>query len=186
MRSFIGIDFNTDIKNEIYELQQRIRKYAVKGRWKYIDNFHLTLKFLNEISLSQQAQIDAIMKKVCINKERFNLKLTEPGIFEGKDSVRVLWLGLEGDIQPLHSLQKEIDKALNSIGFSLEKRKFKPHITIGQDIVFEHEFDHIKKSLENILIQPIPVESLFLFKSEQIQNKRIYTKVSEYSFSKII
>jgi len=46
MRTFVAVDFNTELKKEILKLQTQLRNLAVSGRWKYIDNFHLTLKFL--------------------------------------------------------------------------------------------------------------------------------------------
>ena len=181
MRAFIGIDFERSLKNEIYELQQRFKENAISGRWKNIDNFHLTLKFLNEISSIEQAQIDTAVKKLCMGKKPFYLKLGKPDIFAGRDSVRVLWIGILGDLKQLNILQQEIDQAIKPLGFSAERRKFKPHITIGQDIVFERRFDEIKSYFDNIQWEPIRVDRLFLFKSEQIKYKRVYTKVTEYN-----
>lgn len=183
IRAFVGIDFDRALKEGIYELQQRLKQYAVKGRWKHIDNFHLTLKFLGEISLTQKAQIDDVVRSVCIGRAPFHLEISEMGIFNGKDSIRVLWLGLGGDIQELHSLQKEIDRALVPIDFSPEKRRFRPHITIGQDIVFERDFDQIPDTIGKPGFKLIKVDRLFLFKSEQVRNKRIYSKVTEYDLS---
>ena len=180
IRAFIGIDFESDFKKYIHELQQRLRKYAVRGRWKYSDNFHLTLKFLDEINTKQQKQIDDALNNICMEQCRFRLETEGLGIFEGRDSIRVLWLGLAGDLQLLQSLVEEIDKSLDSIGFPMEKRRFIPHITIGQDIVFECPFDHIRDSIGQINFSPINVTALTLFKSEQIQNKRIYSKISDY------
>lgn len=45
---------------------------------------------------------------------------------------------------------------------------------------FECPFDHIRDSIGQINFSPINVTALTLFKSEQIQNKRIYSKISEY------
>ena len=171
------------MKNKIKELQQRLKIYTTRGRWKH-DNFHLTMKFLGEISPSQQIQIDDALRKLCIAKKPFSLKLTGLGKFEGKDTIRVLWLGLTGDIQELHSLHKEINKVLDRLGFPLEKRKFSPHITIGQNIIFECPFDQIKNEIEKIQFDWIEVDNLFLFKSEQVGHKRVYSKISEYDFSK--
>ncbi|MGI6606696.1 MAG: RNA 2',3'-cyclic phosphodiesterase [Peptococcia bacterium] len=97
MRAFIGIDFAPEVKKEIFNLQQRLRKYALRGRWKHSDNFHLTLKFLDEISLTQQAQINEAMQKVCLGQKPFKLAVTSLGVFNGKEAIRVLWLGLTGD-----------------------------------------------------------------------------------------
>ncbi|MGE5614931.1 MAG: RNA 2',3'-cyclic phosphodiesterase [Bacillota bacterium] len=181
IRAFIGIDFDSDCKKNIYELQQRFRKYAVKGRWKYIDNFHLTLKFLDEISVMQEKQIDEAMRSICTEQKPFTLEITEPGIFEGKDAVRVLWLGLAGNLEILRHLAERIDKSFHKIGFPLEKRRYTPHVTIGQDIVFECPFSQIRDSIGSIKSSPVLVNKLILFKSEQLQNKRVYTPISEYS-----
>jgi len=164
----------------VYDLQQRLRKYALKGRWKYIDNFHLTLKFLDEISISQRQQIDELMNRICAGQAQFKLEAAELGIFPGKDSVRVLWLGLSGDIKHLRLFAGKIDSSLTEIGFQPEKRPYTPHITIGQDIIFECPFEQIHESVGRINIGPVNVTQAALFKSEQIENKRIYTKISEY------
>ena len=183
IRTFIGIDFDKELKNKIYKLQQTLKTYAKKGRWKYIDNFHLTLKFLDEITLAQKAQIDDAMKKLCMDKIPFNLEITKLGTFEGKDSIRVLWLGVTGDMPQLQTLQREIDNALIPIGFEPEKRSYKPHITIGQDIVFDCSFDQILNRIGDIQLGTNRVKEIFLFKSEQIQYKRVYTKIARYDFT---
>ncbi|MGI6734507.1 MAG: RNA 2',3'-cyclic phosphodiesterase [Anaerovoracaceae bacterium] len=183
MRAFIGIDFEDSMKDEIRDLQQQYRQQAQRGRWKHRDNFHLTLKFLSEVDPKQRKQIDAIMAGICKRHAPFELKLTDSGIFKGRDSIRVLWLGLGGDVGALHSLQKEIDLALEPVGFQRESRKYSPHITIGQDIIFEEEFERVKRAVPTIQFKPMLVTSLYLFKSEQIGNRRIYTKVSRYDLA---
>jgi 2'-5' RNA ligase len=180
MRAFIGIDFDKEQKNKISELQQRLKRYAVRGRWKHIDNFHLTLKFLDDISLNQQAQIDNTMKELCNTAKLFSLTVKDMGVFQGRDFIRVLWLGLSGDVEKLRALHKGIDKALEPLGFIPEKRSYKPHITIGQDIIFECGFDEIRDSIGELDFGSVDVKSLHLFKSEQIANKRVYTKVTDY------
>jgi len=183
MRAFIGIDFDRKLKNEIADLQQRLKCYAQKGRWKYVDNFHLTLKFLDEINATQRAQIDAAMKQVCAGCKPFNLTVTGLGIFNGQDSIRVLWLGLAGDLRELQHLHKEIDAVLAPIGFPPERRRFTPHVTLGQDIVFDCDFDQVREAIGEVRFTMPPVDRLFLFKSEQVQQKRIYSKVTEYKLA---
>lgn len=182
IRAFIGIDFDSELKNNIFELQQMLKMYAIRGRWKHTDNFHLTLKFLDEVGLRQQEQIREAMKKICITRRPFNLAVSGIGIFESRDSIRVLWLGLGGDILELKSLHESVESALIPIGFPCEKRTFHPHITLGQDIVFKYGFDEIQRLMGNVRFNSFKVNSLFLFKSDQVQNKRVYTKVSEYVF----
>lgn len=183
MRTFIGIDFEDAIKNNILELQNKLRKYAVKGRWKHSDNFHLTLKFLDEIDSEQQQLINRALKNLCSKQQPFSLQISGIGKFNGKDSIRVLWLGLAGDIPVLNSFQRSIECELAPLGFPQEKRCYNPHITIAQDVVFECGFDEIKRSIGKFGLNSSVVDSIYLFKSEQVQNKRIYTHISEYKFS---
>lgn len=184
MRAFIGIDFENKLRKEISDLQQRLRGYAVRGRWKHSDNFHLTLSFLDEISIGQKDQIDRVMKEMCNFVKPLSLALSGIGSFEGGSEIRVLWLGLSGDIRDLQSLYGEIGNSLASIGFPKEKRSFKPHITLGQDIVFKCGLEELRRTVGEARFAPFEAKSLFLFKSEQVQNKRIYTKISEYVFGK--
>lgn len=181
IRAFVGIDFTEEVKDEIHELQQKLKGYASKGRWKGRDNFHLTLKFLAQISFAQKAQIDESLQSLSRKEKPFNLELKGLGVFGGKDSYRVLWLGLAGDMQDLRSLHKKVDQVLTPLGFPPERRPFSPHITLGQDIVFADRFEEIQAEVGGFEFTPTHVERIHLFKSEQVQFKRIYTKLADYS-----
>lgn len=180
MRAFIGIDLESGMKKDVRDLQQKLRLQAEKGRWKHSDNFHLTLKFLDEISPDQKQQIDDAMMQLCTGTRPFNLALSDLGIFPGREDVRVLWLGLTGDMKELQTLYAEVNKVLTPMGFSPENRSYSPHITLGQDIIFRSGFNGVKGSIGEVKLPAFTVRSLYLFKSEQVQNKRIYTRVSEY------
>jgi 2'-5' RNA ligase len=180
IRAFIGIDFDPDCKKYIFDLQQSLKKYAARGRWKHSSNFHLTLKFLDEISPAQKELIDAGLRDICKARRPFSLEIDGAGVFHGRDTIRVLWLGLGGDMHVLRYLAADIDKSVSMLGFPAERRPFTPHITIGQDIIFPRPFEEIRDSIGKISYGPVKATCVNLFKSEQIQGKRIYTKISEY------
>ncbi len=182
MRTFIGIDFNKELKNEIFNLQLNMKDFAAKGRWKYIDNFHLTLKFLGDINQAQKNLIDEVLRSICANTAPFSLSIDDLGRFSGKANIRVLWLGLNGDLKQLSQLHQSIDNSLEPLGFKKDTRAYSPHITIGQDIVLKCSFADLKSRL-NLKSYPFLVDRLFLFKSDQIDYKRVYTKISEYKFT---
>jgi len=50
------------------------------------------------------------------------------GAFPGR-SVRVVWLGLQGDF---HELYLNVEQALKPLGFAPEARGFSPHVTLGR------------------------------------------------------
>lgn len=180
MRAFIAVDFSSELKSEIADLQLKLKTHASSGRWKYIDNFHLTLKFLDEINTSQVENINRSLKEICGRTKGFKLNISELGNFPGRGSLRVLWLGLGGDIGKLNTLQKDIDTSLQSMGFQSENRRYTPHVTIGQDLVFDMDFDSIRRLADLSEFPGISADRIYLFKSEQVANKRIYTPVNEF------
>jgi 2'-5' RNA ligase len=179
MRAFIGIDFSDNTKNEIANIQNKLKQYAIKGRWKHPDNFHITLKFLSEINEAHVMLLGSELEKICSDKSRFSFEISAMGAFFNKEIIRVLWLGMSGELQMLYKLYEEIDQSCSKLGFQMEKRSYKPHITIAQDVQFSNDFKEIRKLIGNVYIGPIEVNRICLFKSEQVQQKRVYTIVSE-------
>lgn len=186
MRAFLGIDFDDTTKASIVELQNQLRMKAKKGRWKHKDNFHLTLKFFADIDDEQVSEIETTINLICQNAEPFDLSIGELGIFERKGTISVLWTSLMGEIKKLNELHQHIEDALSTNGFEQEKRKFIPHVTIAQDLVLTCPVLELKQIRSNISFPEIKVDKIYLFKSEQLGAKRVYTKIAEFVLQKIL
>ncbi len=180
MRLFIAIDFNSLIKEKISKLQRELKEQSIKGRWKYIDNFHLTLKFLGEVEPNKISQLDTALKKVCSKIRRFKLGIKDLDCFLGRDSIRVLWLGVKDQIEELNKLVNNIEEELYGIGFEREKRQYSPHITLAQDVVFKQNFDDIKKEINDYNFEESIVDKIVLMDSQEVNGKRVYTVIGEY------
>jgi len=167
MRTFVAVDFNTELKKEILKLQTQLRNLAVSGRWKYIDNFHLTLKFLGEIEKSKVQDIKKGLDEVCGKTQKFCLNIDGLDFFPGNGCLRVLWLKLAGELESLHSLQSEIDIMLEKLGFEKEKRRYVPHVTIAQDVVFNKDLKKLKVLLETIGLQQLKFRALIFLKASK-------------------
>lgn len=182
MRIFIAIEFSDMLKKQICDIQTKLRVISQKGRWKYIDNFHLTLKFLGEVDLRKLTAVKRRMETVCKETEPFTLRISKAGMFPGKRCIRVVWLGVEGDTEKLYKLHEKIENSLNDMDIKKERRQYTPHVTIGQDIKLNKSFSEIKKSIDVRKLQEIKVDRIHLFKSEQSGGKRIYTSVFDCMF----
>lgn len=180
MRLFIGIDFDDTVKREIREIQERLTKHAARGRWKYIDNFHLTLKFLGDTREQSLAQIYELLEKVTGDLKPFQLNFNSIGKFAGPDCYRTVWLGVSGQVDALRQLHGIIDDELAKLGFKKENREYRPHITLGQDVVFNTTFNDVIQEAMSKNMTCVDVNSVVLFKSEQISGKRIYTPLKRY------
>lgn len=183
MRTFIAIELSHEIKSEIHKLQNRLKVYQKRGRWKNCENSHLTIKFLGEIDGDKKLEIDKAMKEIAFRTRSFEFKLGGVGQF-GRRRRTVLWIGICGESAELTSLQRKIDTALAELGFSVEARGFKPHITLGKNIVFEASLEDIAKRVSRHKFKPVYVDRICLFRSRQIDNKIEYDAISEYKFKR--
>lgn len=180
MRSFIGINFTREIKEDISKIQAQIRANAARGRFKHIDNFHITLKFLGEISGEQAEKIAGLLEDISKKREAFQLKLDHIGCFKGRQDIRTLYIGLGGNLPLLTQLNEDVETAVEALGFKRENRPFTPHITIAQDLTLNAPFEKLKDEIDMSKTGIIAVNKIELIKSEQIQNKRIYTPIYSY------
>lgn len=178
MRTFIGINLDTSVKESIKTIQSTVKRNADRGRYKYIDNFHITLKFLGEIKQEDVTKINKVLEQVATIHEAFSLEINKVGFFKGQGSIHALWLGMIYENNPLISLYGSVEKGLTDEGFKKDNRPYTPHITIAQDLVLNTDFNVLKDRLDLSIIPPINVKSVLLIKSEQIRGKRIYTPVS--------
>ena len=129
MRYFISINVDHKLKEKISEFEQSLVK-EIKFNWVDPNNLHLTLKFLDEI---ERDQIRALKKTLATIKENsFSLALRQLILFPSPASPRVLAISLQGDLDKLSHLKKEIDEHCRVLGFSVENRSFSPHITLAR------------------------------------------------------
>lgn len=179
MRAFIGVEFSREIKDSIINIQNSIKENSIKGRWKYVDNFHLTLKFLGEVSENTIKQIADNMKDRLSETECFEISSAGIGCFKGNDCIRVVYISLEDKDKKLEKLFKITEDCCFLSGFEREKRAYTPHITIAQDVVIKRDFNLSDGSGFQIPLINIPVNKISIIKSQQIENKRIYTAIHE-------
>jgi 2'-5' RNA ligase len=124
VRCFVAVELPTSFRQEIGLLHSRI---ATEGlRLVRPDLVHITLKFLGDVPEERVNAVAAALGEV--KAAPFAARVRGIGAFPGR-SVRVLWLGLEGDFRELH---RGIEKALNPLGFPPEERGFSPHVTLGR------------------------------------------------------
>lgn len=180
MRSFIGINFSCETKEDLSKIQRQVREHASKGRFKHVDNFHITLKFLGEIELQQSEEIAKKLEEIANKQKSFELKLQDIGQFKGRESIRTLYIGLGGDVDALKQLNERTETSMELLGFKKEGRPYTPHITISQDLILNLTFEELKRKIDMSSTHTIYVNKIELIKSEQIQNKRIYTPIYGY------
>lgn len=175
-RLFVALEIPEIVADAMSVLQS-----GVDGaRWIDPGNFHLTLAFIGETDRHGfSAAIEALAG---IDAPAFELRLSGVGVF-GDRKPRTLWTGVDAS-PPLEHLQAKVETALRRVGFDLEKRKFKPHVTIArlkhtpQDAAELHAARHGLFSCG-----PFPVEAFHLYSSELGGDGAHYAIEASYALS---
>ena len=184
MRTFITLEFDEKTKENIAGIQNLIRQKSIKGRFKYIDNFHLTLKFLGETT---DAQINIIYKELLlklVNQREFCINLCGIGCFGPGKIIKTIYIKADGDVNILSEVARKADEAASKAGFELDN-KYTPHITIAQDVALCVPFEELRKELEEKISYKVTFDKVTIMKSEQIGYKRIYTPIKIISLDKV-
>ncbi|MGI6586508.1 MAG: RNA 2',3'-cyclic phosphodiesterase [Gracilibacteraceae bacterium] len=180
MRTFIGADFSRDIKESIAGVQHVVRENSERGRFKYVGNFHLTLKFLGEIEQSKAPDIGRVLRDIASKHRRIRLNVDKIGYFDGKGSIHALWLGFSGELDKLSALYSDIDEGMQRLGIKKEIKAYTPHITIAQDLVLKIPFEKLEEKVDFRSFRTVEIREISLIKSEELQGKRIYTPISAF------
>src|SRR5215468_6084320 len=127
MRLFVAVEVSAEICQRIAKFVDQVRPRLTNARWAKPEGLHITLKFLGNVADERRAAIEDSLSK--IKASRFQLSLSNIGVFPNPKSPRVLWVGIDCGPE-LPELAKTTDDALAPIGFEREKRAFTPHVTL--------------------------------------------------------
>ena len=132
IRSFIAIEVPAALREEIGRLQDRLRRTNADVKWVRPTGVHLTLKFLGDVPDDMIDPLSAAVGLVAEAVRPITLKTGALGVFPQRSRIRVAWLGLTGDLEPLAALQAAVEGAAAEFGFVPENRPFQPHLTLGR------------------------------------------------------
>lgn len=176
MRLFVAILLDDPIKTGLCRAIDELKGQAVSGNFTRRENLHLTLAFLGETGRAEQAKqaMDAV------SAGPFALWLAGFGRFE-RPGGDICWMGIRR-CPELEELHRQLTKALRAAGFALEERAFRPHLTLGREVLFAGPFP--RGTLEQA-VPPLEqaVAEIHLMKSERIGGRLTYTSLFRRSLS---
>ena len=184
MRLFIGVDFPKPVVDELCSLQNKIRGLVRGGRFPAPNNLHLTLHFLGETPESRIAEIHQALSAVASRHAPFQLAVDDHiGYFGAMNPVRVAWVGMKGDLAALSAMQADVASAMRELGFAVEERAYKPHITLARDAFFLCGDVIRKNGGIDLPVTPFPwmrIEQFALISSEIAQGGRRYRMLATF------
>jgi len=137
-RLFTALELPAPLQANLAELQttfsNQLPPRAV--RWVKPDGVHLTLKFYGDVPAERMDQFRPGLARAAALAGAAAavtpLTLRGLGVFPSPARPQVLWVGLEGDVAPLHRLQVAVEAEAEGLGYPPEARPFTPHLTLGR------------------------------------------------------
>jgi 2'-5' RNA ligase len=132
-RLFVACELPPAAREALGDLQRSLREAGSTNlRWVRPEGIHLTLKFLGSVPPPRVGAIQDALAGAAPEPFRWQVRLAELGSFGGPARLRVVWVGLEGDVEPLKELARRVEAALGPLGFPAEGRPFAPHLTLAR------------------------------------------------------
>ena len=132
MRLFIALNLPDEVRTALHESAAPLRDAAPRGvAWVRPDGLHLTLKFLGEVEEPRVADVDAALRRVAASHAAVRVVIGGVGAFPSLARPRVVWAGVDASPR-LELLQHDVEAACATLGFEVEGRAFRPHVTLGR------------------------------------------------------
>ncbi|MCP8967499.1 RNA 2',3'-cyclic phosphodiesterase [Ectobacillus ponti] len=126
---FLAIELPASIKDIVREWREQ--HPLPFQTWVHRDDYHITLVFLGNTETSVLEKLKQRMDERLPAHRSFDLQLRGLGVFGNPAHPRILWTGVT-EPQPLFDLQRETADLCRELGFAVETRPYRPHITIAR------------------------------------------------------
>lgn len=176
-RLFVGLSLPRTVRSRLAGLGGGLPG----ARWVAPENLHLTLRFVGEVGRDDALDIHQALGRV--RAEPFDLTISGLGAFETGSKVRVLWAGVAREPRLL-ALQDRVDSALTRAGVAIDRRKFKPHITLAR---FRNggsqRVGGFIEANNPLAMGPVPVPGFTLFRSFLGHEGAHYEALADYDLT---
>lgn len=176
VRVFIAINLEPEVKMNLENIIQDLRRITKRGNFTRIENLHLTLAFLGEVSKNQVEELLKLMNEIALNRKSFCIELSGFGKFMNRGEA-LYWCEIREN-ENLKELQQSLITRLNLKEFSVDDKPFKPHITLARRCIINRYFDD-KKFAQSIKPMLMKVSKVHLMKSERLEGKLVYSSLGE-------
>ena len=180
IRSFLAFELSAEMRSTVNGVYENVRNSRLEVRWVRPQGIHITVVFMGDVREEDIAAIGNEVGKVCSEFAPFHASLKGMGCFPNCRNPRVIWIGLEGEIERMSNFREDLQRRLVPFGVKAEKRGFNPHLTLGRFKKPSRDESEIGKLIDKHkdLTSPVcSLHELVLFKSDLKPGGAIYTKM---------
>lgn len=131
MRLFVAINLPAEVRRDVAAAVEPLRAAAPALAWVREPLIHLTLKFLGEQPAELVSRLQQSIDGVVAQHRELVMELEGIGAFPNFRRARVVWLGIMPEPR-LELLHHDLEVACERLGFEVDGRPFRPHLTLAR------------------------------------------------------
>jgi 2'-5' RNA ligase len=132
VRTFLAVEIDNAARGRAVELIRALAAAGADAKWVDAQNLHYTLKFLDEVPLTEIPQICEAAGRAAATVAPFELEVRGAGAFPSAGRPKTVWLGAGRGQEQMIALHGALEKVLKKLGFRQDHRRFTPHLTLGR------------------------------------------------------
>jgi 2'-5' RNA ligase len=131
MRLFFAIELEPAVAESLHHAIEPLRVLEPALAWVPAIKLHLTMKFVGDVDLAGAATLVSAAESIVSRHRHFEMTLGGVGAFPNFRRARVVWMGIESEPK-LEWLHHDLEVACSDVGYEVEGRAFRPHITLAR------------------------------------------------------
>ncbi len=181
MRFFIALEITNENRAQLKSIQENVSKILPHAKLTDSDKFHLTLAFIGDQPDYLKERLIETMSRAANGIPPFSVVPSYIDGFPHLHNSKVVWVGVNGDVDKLVVLQQRIQTELADLNLPIDNRPFAPHITIAKQPGLEIDLDKQDRLQQNMQhrFDPIFIDSIKLFESVPEQGFHKHNTLAE-------
>ena len=131
VRLFLAINLAPEVRRAVHGATAPLRTAAPKLTWVREMCLHMTVKFLGEQSENMHERVRDAIAPVVGRHHEIEAVVGGVGAFPNFRDPKVVWMGVTPEPK-LELLHHDVEEACADLGFELDGRAFRPHVTLAR------------------------------------------------------
>lgn len=180
IRAFFAIVLPKELHQPLTNILQTLNHSIPEKHIRLVklEHVHCTLQFMKDVQAEHMPALIQQAREQLRNAPSFVLQLDKLEWFPSIEHPKIVSLSLGPD-KVLQALSGQLGRLIHSLGYAIEKRPFRPHVTLGRIANFDpHKLQLAKIKLPEM--PPVAINKLYLIESKPDNGVTHYKPVAEF------